>query len=161
MVTENIRQVGLRLMQTAENVYLATTGENGYPDIRSIFNLRNSEQYPTLAHLFLEHDEDYMVLISTNTSSVKVKELRRDPRAALYYCLPGQIHGMMLSGDMELLQDDELRRVVWVDGWERYYPQGYLDPDFTVLRMYPKLASGWYQADRFEFQFTKGGQDDQ
>jgi general stress protein 26 len=153
MDLENIRLAGLHLMQTAENIYLVTSGSTGYPDIRSVFNLRNTQKYPTFEHHFRQHDRDFMVLIGTNTSSIKVRELRADPRASLYYCLPDQLHGMMLCGEFEILQDDELRRNLWLDNWIMYYPQGYTDPDYAVLRMFPKFAKGWYRARPFDFTF--------
>jgi pyridoxamine 5'-phosphate oxidase len=58
---------------------------------------------------------------------------------------------VMLAGDIEIVDDSEVRSALWNDGWERYYPQGPDDPDHTVLRLYPKLVQGWYQATRFEF----------
>jgi general stress protein 26 len=153
MDEKEIKRAGLELMEKAAVVILSGVGPDGHPHSRAVFNLRNKTQYARLAHLFEGHDEDFMVLIGTNTSSVKAAELRANPKASLYYCIPEQFHGMMLVGDMEVLQDDDLRRALWMQGWEQYYPAGPLDPDYTVLRMYPKYAHGWYRSTKFELDF--------
>ena len=153
MDEKEIKKAGIELMGKAAVVILSAIWPDGYPHARAVFNLRNKTQYTPLAHLFEGHDEDFMVLIGTNTSSVKAAELRANPKASLYYCIPDQFHGMMLVGDMEVLQDDDLRRALWMEGWEQYYPAGPLDPDYTVLRMYPKYACGWHHSAKFEFEF--------
>ena len=58
----------------------------------------------------------------------------------------------MLSGKIEIETDLEIKRQIWQDGWERYYPQGPTDPDYTVLRLRPLLARGWYQGKPFKFK---------
>ena len=92
-----------------------------------------------------------LVYFSTNTSSHKLRQIKADPRVSVYYCNPGQFHGLMLSGDIEVIDDSALRQALWNEGWERYYPGGPDDPDHTVLRLRPKRAMGWYNASRFEF----------
>ena len=42
----------------------------------------------------------------------------------------------------EVLQDAESRQRLWRDGYERYYPGGVDDPDYTDLRF--KASSGHY-----------------
>jgi general stress protein 26 len=58
---------------------------------------------------------------------------------------------MMLSGDMQIVNDAELRHAIWEDGWERYYSAGPDDPDYIVLRLQPKFAQGWFQGHNFYF----------
>lgn len=95
-------------MESADAVYLATHGAGGYPEIRALFNLKNRSQFPSLAQLFDEHPDSLEVYLSTNTSSQKVAQLRQDPRAALYFCDGGAVHGLMLQGRMEAVRDGAL-----------------------------------------------------
>ena len=157
MDEKDVKRAGLDLMEKAAVVILTDIGSDGYPQSRAVFNLRNKSQYPPLAHLFEGHEQDFMVLIGTNTSSVKVAELQANPKSCLYYCIPEQFHGMMLVGAIEIVQEDEMRKRLWMEGWERYYPLGYSDPDYTVLRMFPRYASGWYHSGKFEFDLQQGG----
>ncbi|MCR4392382.1 MAG: pyridoxamine 5'-phosphate oxidase family protein [Candidatus Acetothermia bacterium] len=147
-----LKQVCIEVMETAPAAYLTTIGADGYPHTRAMFNLRNRGQYPNQAHLFTNHQRDLLVYFTTNTSSGKVREIRANPRVSAYYCDPCQVKGVMLCGDMEIVDNSELRRALWNEGWERYYPGGPDDLDYTVLRLVPKLAMGWYKGHRFEFR---------
>jgi len=149
---EELKNASVELMETAPAVYLTTNGPGGYPHTRAMFNLRNREQFPGQVPLFAGHREDLLVYFSTNTSSKKLHQIRADPRVSVYYCSPGQFHGLMLSGDVEALDDSAVRHAIWNEGWERYYPGGPDDPDHTVLCLRPRRAIGWYKATRFEFE---------
>jgi general stress protein 26 len=151
MNLEELKQASIELMATAQAVYLTTIGPGGYPYTRAMFNLRNREQFPGQVPLFAEHHADLLVYFTTNTSSYKLAQLKADPRVSVYFCNPPQFHGLMLSGDIEVVDDSALRHALWNEGWERYYPGGPDDPDHTVLRLRPKRVMGWYKASRFEF----------
>lgn len=146
-----LRDLCARLMGRAWPAYLATVDQQGRPRVRALFNLRNEERFPGLSPLFRDHDGDLMVLFTTNTSSAKVTEVRANPAVAAYFSVPDESWGLMLGGDAEIVVDDDLRRAIWQEGWERYYPGGYADPDHTVLRLLPVEARGWYRTATFEF----------
>lgn len=145
------RESCIQLMARAWPVYVATIDGRGRPRVRALFNLRNEEHFPDLVPVFSDHDEDMMLLFTTNTSSAKVQELRANPAVAAYYSVPEESWGLMLAGDAELVTDDDVRRALWQEGWERYYPGGHADPDHTVLRLMPVEARGWYRTATFEF----------
>jgi general stress protein 26 len=51
----------------------------------------------------------------------------------------------MLQGEAEILDDIEFKKNIWMENWTIYYPQGYTDPDFTILKIKPNLLKGWYK----------------
>lgn len=153
----DLRDLCVELMARAWPVHLATVDRRGHPRIRALFNLRNAEHFPGLVPLFTDHGEDMMVLFTTNTSSAKVDEVHANPAVAAYFTVPEESWGLMLAGDAEAVVDDALRRVLWQDGWERYYPGGYDDPDHTVIRLLPVEARGWFRTSTFEFSLGRGG----
>lgn len=153
MNAEELKQWGVELMETSEAVYLTTIGEDGYPYTRAMLNLRNKRHYPAQARLFAPHQDDLMVYFTTNTSSSKIRQIKSNPRVSAYYCDPAKFHGLMLSGDIEVVDDSKIRQAIWNEGWERYYPSGPDDPDHTVLRLCPRSAQGWRG---FTFQFSLG-----
>lgn len=71
---------------------------------------------------------------TTNTSSMRVAQYRRDPKASVYFCDGSSFEGLMLRGTMEVLTDAASRRLIWRDGDTEYYPLGVDDPDYCVLR---------------------------
>lgn len=40
----------------------------------------------------------------------------------------------MLTGTMEVLQDDEIKKEIWRTGDTMYYREGVTDPDYCVLK---------------------------
>jgi general stress protein 26 len=40
----------------------------------------------------------------------------------------------MLTGTMEVLQDNEIKKEIWCTGDTMYYKQGVTDPDYCVLK---------------------------
>ena len=156
MKADELKQACVELMETADAAYLSTIGKDGYPHTRVVFNLRNKQQFPGQVTLFAQHRDDLMIYVSTNTSSSKIRQIKADPRVSIYYCNPKQFRGVMLAGDIEIVDDSKVKKALWNDGWERYYPDGVDDPDYTVLRLFPKRAAGWFESSRFEFALGDG-----
>jgi general stress protein 26 len=152
---KEIRNASLQLLRSAGEAYVTTIDEHGYPQTRCMFNLRSKKRFPKLVNTFESHNDDFMILLTTNTSSAKIAQIRKNPAVCIYYCRPNDFQGLMLSGDIEILDDPKIRDEIWHDGWEQYYPQGPHDPDHTVLRLYPKRAKGWMKGGAFNFEIPR------
>jgi len=150
------KQMAGELIRMAPAAFLTTIDMEGYPQTRALFNLRNREQWPKLIPIFTGHDEDFMVLFTTNTSSSKIRDIQLNRKVSVYYCTPDQARGLMLGGEVEIVSDTELKKAIWHEGWERYYPQGYDDPDHTVLRLFPVVGRGWNQSHTYRFDIGGG-----
>ncbi len=152
MTSDEVKKAALDLAAKATGAHVTTVGSDGYPRTRVMFNLRHAEEFPHLAPLFAGHDKDLLMYLGTNTSSAKIEEIRRNPKACVYLCDYPQTVGMMFAGDLEIVDDPQTRRALFTPGWEVYYPAGPDDPDYTVLRLYPKFVSGWLRSSRVAFR---------
>ena len=148
MHQSEIKEMCLELLKTAPAAYVTSIGADGYPYTRAMFNLRNVEQFPKQSAF--HNGQDFTILLSTNTSSLKVAQMEHNARVSIYYCQPSCFQGFMLSGNIEIVQEQDIRYALWEDGWERYYPQGMDDPDYTVLRLQPGFMTGWLQGTKFK-----------
>ena len=72
---------------------------------------------------------------TTNTSSEKVKALRNEPKASIYFVDRRFFRGLSLAGTAEILEDAASKERIWRDGDEQYYSQGVTDPDYCVIRI--------------------------
>ena len=151
MTEDEHKKMAIQLMETAKAVFVTTIDKTGYPQTRAMFNLRNKEQWPKLVPLFRDHKGDFMALFTTNTSSTKITDIRNNSAVSVYYCNPDEWRGLMLGGNIEIVEDPELKKTVWHDGWEKYYPKGYDDPDHTILRIFPTAGRGWNQSTTYRF----------
>ena len=152
MTEEEARQFAIGLIGTSPAAYLATIDPEGFPQIRAMLNLMNHRQYPKLVDLFAPERDELAVYFTTNTSSMKMRQMEANPKIAAYFCHPEKFHGLMLLGGVEIVADHRLKHEIWHDGWEQHYPEGPDDPDYTILRLPPELAKGWHGEGRFEFR---------
>jgi len=151
METIAAQRLSLDLLETAEAAFVTTIDPDGFPQTRAMFNLRRKEQFPGLAGLFKDHQDDFLVYFTTNTSSPKIEHIKKNPKVSIYYCKPGEFRGLMLSGEMAVVTDRSEKEHVWQKDWEMYYPGGMHDPDHTVLRLRPMTAKYYHQLDLFHF----------
>ena len=84
---------------------------------------------------------------STNTSSMRVKQYRKDPKASIYFYHKGLVkhEGVMLKGKMEVLTDQPTKKKKKKKGDTIFYKKGVTDPDYCVLKF--TAASGRYYCD--------------
>jgi general stress protein 26 len=71
---------------------------------------------------------------TTNTSSLRVRQYRDNPKASIYFCDRRFFRGVMLTGTMEVLEDCASKEMIWREGDTMYYPLGVTDPDYCVLK---------------------------
>ena len=113
-------QEGLKLIKNSKIAIIGTVDDEGYPNIKAMLNLV-SEGMITF-------------WFSTNTSSKRVAQIMNNKKASVYFVDQDQFMGLMLIGDMEVVSDEALRRKLWFEGSEMYYPLGVDDPDYSVLK---------------------------
>ena len=71
---------------------------------------------------------------TTNASSMRVEQYRRNAKACIYFMDKRFFRGVMLKGTMEVLEDAATKEMIWQDGDTMYYPGGVADPDYCVLK---------------------------
>ncbi len=152
MNERELKQECLKLMETTDAAYLGTIDGDGFPQTRAMLNLRNKKQFGALATVFEGHGEDFLTYFTTNSSSTKMSQIKTNPKVSAYFCSPGTFHGLMLGGNIEVVVDRELKKGIWQDGWEMYYPGGADDPEHTILRLLPAFGKGWRGEGPFEFE---------
>ncbi len=154
MDEKEAKRLSLEFIEIAEVAYLTTVDNDGFPETRAMFNLRRKKQFPKLHELFKKHQDDFMVYFTTNTSSLKIGHIKKNPRVSVYYCKPDEWRGLMLGGEIEIVTEGGIKKELWQNGWEMYYPGGPDDPDYTVLRLSPIFAKYYHQLNFVNFNFS-------
>ena len=142
MNKKEIIQFTIQLKNTTEVAYF-TTVSNGVPYTRALENLRNEKKFPKASKIFVGHRNELLVYFSTNTSSTKVSQIQKNPAVSSYYCKPKEYRGVMLGGLIKIINNQNIKEGLWEEGWERYYPEGVEDEDYTILHLLPKHIRGW------------------
>jgi len=138
MSAERAMKEGLDLATRSQIAMLATVDADGYPNTRAMIRMEN--------------DGLKTIWFSTNTSSRKIGHLTANPRACVYFVDFEKWMGLMLVGEVEILRDAESRKRLWRKGYERYYPNGVDDPDYTVLRFTARRGRYYHALTRVDFE---------
>jgi general stress protein 26 len=115
-----VKTVG-NIVDKASVSIISSVDENGFPNTKAMLPPRKREN---IKHLFF----------TTNTSSMRVKQYFKNPKACVYFFDKRFFRGVMLRGTMEVLQDGASKEMIWKDGDEMYYSKGVTDPDYCVLK---------------------------
>lgn len=78
---------------------------------------------------------------------MRVAQYRKNPKASIYFYHKGLIKyaGVMLTGKMEVLTDQETKNAIWKRGDTMFYKKGVTDLDYCVLKF--TATSGRYYRD--------------
>jgi len=134
---EAIREA-LSLANRSNVAMLGTNGDDGYPNVKAMFKMENEALK--------------IIWFSTNTSSKRVAQLNQDSRACVYFVDFDQRKGLMLVGNGEVLHDIKSKKRLWREGFERYYPSGVTDPDYSVLRFVAQWGNYYHSLANVTFE---------
>lgn len=100
--------------------FIASIDKDGFPNMKAMLKPRKREGIKT-------------IYFSTNTSSMRVAQFRENSKASIYFVDKRFFRGVMLIGNMEVLEDKKHKEMLWEED-TMYYPKGVTDPDYCVLR---------------------------
>ena len=101
--------------------FIGSVDESGFPNIKAMLPPRKREGIGEF-------------WFTTNTSSARVAQYRKNPKACIYFMDKRFFRGVMLKGAMEVLEGADAKEMIWRDGDTMYYPGGVTDPDYCVLK---------------------------
>ncbi|MDN3956331.1 pyridoxamine 5'-phosphate oxidase family protein [Sporolactobacillus laevolacticus] len=130
--------IALKLVEKSKNIVVSSIDDQGYPNAKMMFNAR-------------ERDGIKYFYLTTNTSSLRVSQFKKNPKASLYFSDTRFFKGLMLLGDIEVLTDEKSKELIWRDGDEIYYPLGVTDPDYCVLKFTGKSGRYYSKFKSTEF----------
>lgn len=104
---------------------LASVDENGFPNTKAMLPPRKREGLRVF-------------WFSTNTSSLRVAQLRANAKSSLYFFDQRLFRGVQLVGTTQVLTEAASKQMLWQEGDTLYYPQGVADPDYCVLKFTAK-----------------------
>jgi general stress protein 26 len=117
---------------------VGSNGGEGFPNIKSMTKI--------------ETEGLKKIWFSTNTSSKRVAQFRENPKACVYFNDLEKWTGLMLTGNIEVLEYPEIKERFWSDGCEIYYPLGVTDPDYCILCFTADLGNYYESLSNMTFE---------
>lgn len=119
-MTDPVKTIGA-ILDKQSVVFISSVDENGFPNTKAMLAPRKREGMK-------------VIYFHTNTSSMRVRQFKNNPKTCLYFCDKRFFKGVMLTGTMEVLEEPTYKEMLWQEGDTMYYPEGVTDPDYCVLR---------------------------
>lgn len=138
--TEKLKEIANYIIKNSASVVLNTCDENGFPEARAMLSLKQN----SLKNIWF----------TTNTSSNKIKQIRKNDKVSVYFCFPEEWKGLCIIGKIEIVEDMETKKEIWQDGWEMYYPKGVQDEDYSVLKFSSMRAYFYHNLEKHEFEIN-------
>ncbi len=155
MELEEVKKLSIDLIESTTAVLLSTIDPNGYPITRALLNVRNKKRYPEFIDFFDKQKNKFITFFSTGTFSSKIEHFKKNPKICVYFCEEGDFKGLMLGGDIEIVQDLDVKNEFFLESSYRYYPKGIEDPNYTILQFNPKTASFYYRLQKTNFDIDE------
>ena len=110
----------LKMLDKETFVSFATFGADGYPDVRVL--------------LVAAKDGVDTIWFATETTTSKIAQLRKNPKAAIYGHDMETMTEFRLFGTVELLTDSVARQKIWRDDFIQHFPDGIDSPTMIILK---------------------------
>ena len=120
-MSKDILKTIISVVEKSTKAIIGSVDDEGYPNIKAMLSPRERKGVK----------EFYF---STNTSSLRVSQFLKNPKASVYFYDGRFFRGVMFRGKMEVLHDKEIKELIWREGDTMYYKLGVTDPDYCILR---------------------------
>ncbi|MFA5246883.1 MAG: pyridoxamine 5'-phosphate oxidase family protein [Candidatus Micrarchaeia archaeon] len=114
-------KTALSVIERCSKAIIGSVDADGYPNVKAMLKPR-------------EYDGVKTFYFTTNTSSMRVAQYRKNPKASIYFFDERFFKGVLLKGKMSVHTDAATKKRIWREGDEMYYPKGVSDPDYCVLK---------------------------
>jgi general stress protein 26 len=89
-------------------------------------------------------DEGMGAYLVTSSSSIKIDEIRANPRAVLTFQSASKFASV--RGEVAVLKDPQLVESLWKEAWKLWFPAGKSDPNIALLQFTAHEGEYWDNA---------------
>jgi general stress protein 26 len=137
-MSKDLIKAGLGIVEKSGMAIIASVDDEGFPNLKAMLKPRENDGLKTF-------------YFTTNTSSMRVKQYKKDPKASIYFYDGRFFRGIMLKGTMKVLQDQPTKDRIWRAGDDMYYSKGVTDPDYCVLKFTTKNCRMYENFKSYDF----------
>lgn len=129
---QNPEHIIMKLIEKRSVAYISSIDSEGYPNTRSALPPRHIEGIKVL----------YFI---ADTAMMRTRQYKKNPKACVFFYEKSRRRGVMMRGTMEVLTDEQSKRLVWRSGDVSDYQEGPSDPSYCALRF--TAQSGRFYSD--------------
>ena len=126
-MTANLFGKTNELIKACDTAYFGSIDENGYPVVTTVSVIKPESLFE--------------VYFSTGLESGKVKRLSKNNKASL--CFKNDGVNITISGEAEILTDQETKSRYWLEWFKDHYSGGETDPTYCIIKLTTKHVNLW------------------
>ena len=88
----------------------------------------------------------------TNNASMKINQYKNNSKACVYFYDSQDIAGVTLTGTMEVLDDIEIKKEIWKNGFDRWYTGGMDGGDFIIIKFTAENGRYYHNLQKENFK---------
>lgn len=123
----SLQEQAAAILQRCPVVVLASIGKDGCPRPVPMCNIKT--------------EGTSVIWMATGADSRKAEDFRNDPHAGL--CCQEGGNSIVLTGSVEIVADQDLKRALWRDPFIDHFPGGPDDPNYILLQFRSSQATYW------------------
>ena len=81
-------------------------------------------------------EDDWIIWLGTSTNSRKIKQVKNNPSVMVFYYDQKGRSYVSIAGKAKIVNDPELKKKYWKDGWKVYYPNP--EKDYVLVKVIPE-----------------------
>jgi len=119
--------------------FVGSIGQNNTPNIKAM--------------LVAKHDGLNTFYFASNNSAIRTEQFKTNDKACIYFYGKPIYKGLMLEGAMEVINDENVKKMIWKNRMKSVYKNGRInDHDFCVLKFIAKSGRyySWFKTETFE-----------
>ena len=124
---QTIKEKAEAMLQRSKVVILTSVNKEGYPRPVPISKIKSEG----LSAIWM----------ATGLNSEKTKDFLANPKAGL--CFQEQGNSVALTGEVEIITDNALKKELWLDWFIQHFTEGPTDPNYVLVKFTPKHATYW------------------
>jgi len=142
-----------KAIEKAEEIIKSKAGVAGGEGVA--LSLLDHEGYPTTSAISISKANGIQqITFAVSLDSNKAKRAKANNRACV--CIfddnfeGGSYYNITLVGDIDVVTDIEVKKETWYQGLEEYFPNGFDDPNYCVLKLTTKRYNLWVDIEEEE-----------
>ena len=120
-VKKEVKEIAKEIMVHAKNCALITIDSLGVAHVRTM-------------DPFLP-DENFTVWMGTNANSLKIRQIKNNPKVSLYYFHKESVSYVTLQGTASIINTATAKEKFWKNEWERFYKNK--TTDYALIKFIP------------------------
>jgi len=84
---------------------------------------------------YFSPEDDWKIWLGTSTNSRKVVQVKNNPNVMVFFYDPEGRSYVSVAGKARVVDEPELKKKYWKEGWKKYYPEP--EKDYILMEVTP------------------------